>query len=104
APDQFALRSLGLVAVDGSAEEMEVFECMACYPEKLKDRIMANHDLYSDALATYRAGQWAQAQKRFELCVDACEQDMVAQSFAHRCADRGLGGKGWDGFERPAKG
>jgi predicted ATPase/class 3 adenylate cyclase len=104
APDQFALRSLGSVAVDGCAEGMEVFECMACYPEALQDRIMANHDLYCDGLATYRAGQWAQAQKRFELCVDACERDMVARSFAQRCRDRSLRGEAWDGIERPAKG
>ncbi len=103
-PDQFALRSLGSVAVDGNAEGMEVFECMACYPEALQERIMANHDLYADGLATYRAGQWAQAQKRFELCVDACERDVVARSFAQRCRDRSLRGETWDGIERPAKG
>jgi predicted ATPase/class 3 adenylate cyclase len=104
APDQFALRSLGSVAVDGCAEGMEAFECTACYPEALQDRIMAYHDLYSDGLAAYRAGQWAQAQKRFELCVDACERDMVARGFAQRCRDRGLRGEAWDGIERPAKG
>ena len=103
APDQFALRPLGSVALDARAEGMEVFECMACYPEALQERIMANQDLYADGLAAYRAGHWEQAQKRFELCIDACERDLVARSFAQRCRDRSLRGEIWDGIERPAK-
>jgi Adenylate and Guanylate cyclase catalytic domain len=104
APDQFAMRSLGSVAVAGWTEGMEMFECVACYPEALQKQIMANHSAYWDGLAAYRAGQWAQAQKLFERCVDACEQDVVAQGFAQRCRDRSLRDEPWDGIERPAKG
>jgi hypothetical protein len=103
APDQFALRPLGSVALDARAEGMEVFECMTCYPEALQERIMAHHDFYIDGLAAYRAGQWGQAQKRFELCADACELDMVARNFAQRCRDRSLHGGAWDGVERPGR-
>jgi hypothetical protein len=103
AADQFVLRPLGAVIVDGRTEAMEVYECMACYPEALQAGIMANHDAYSDALAAYRAGAWAHAQKSFEFCVKGCEQDRVADSFAQRCRDRILRGMGWDGIERPAK-
>jgi predicted ATPase/class 3 adenylate cyclase len=103
APDQFPLRSLGSVVVDGFAEGMEVFECMGCYPEALQDRMMATHNVYADGLAAYRAGHWAQAQKRFELCVEACEGDVVARSFAQRCRERSLRDEAWDGTERLAK-
>jgi predicted ATPase/class 3 adenylate cyclase len=104
APDQFAMRSLGSVAVAGWAEGMEMFECVACYPEALQKQIMTNHAVYCDGLAAYRAGQWAQAQKLFERCVDTSEQDVVAQGFAQRCRDRSLRNEPWDGIERPAKG
>src|SRR5262249_2533447 len=104
APDQFALRSLGWVAVEGWTEGMEMFECIACYPEAVQERIVKSHDLYAGGLAAYRAGQWAHAQKLFELCVDACEGDVVARGFAERCRDHSLRGEPWDGIERPAKG
>jgi predicted ATPase/class 3 adenylate cyclase len=104
APDQFTMRSLGSVAVAGWTEGMEMFECVACYPEALQEQIMANHEVYCDGLAAYRAGRWAQAQKLFELCVDACERDVVARGFAQRCRDRSLRDEPWDGIERPAKG
>ncbi len=104
APDQFAMRSLGSVAVAGWTEGMEMFECVACYPEALQQQIMANHAVYCDGLAAYRAGRWAQAQKLFEFCVDACERDVVARGFAQRCRDRSLRDEPWDGIERPAKG
>ena len=72
APDQFAMRSLGLVAVAGWTEGMEMFECVDCYPEELQERIMGNHEVYRDGLAAYRAGRWTQAQELFERCVDTC--------------------------------
>jgi adenylate cyclase len=104
APDQFAMRSLGSVAVEGWTAGMEMFECVACYPETLQKQIMTIHDVYSDGLAAYRAGRWAQAQNLFERCVDACEQDVVAKGFIRRCRDRSLHDQPWDGIERPAKG
>ena len=103
AADQFMLRPLGSVIVEGRAQAMEVYECMACYPEALRDRILANHNAYSDALAAYRAGAWVQAQKCFESCLEGCEQDRVVHGFAQRCRDRSLRRMAWDGIERPAK-
>ena len=82
APDQFALRSLGSVAVEGWTDGMEMFECMACYPEALQERIMANHDVYADGLAAYRAGRWAHAQKLFALCVAADAVAVVDEALA----------------------
>jgi predicted ATPase/class 3 adenylate cyclase len=104
APDQFAMRSLGSVAVEGWTEGMEIFECVACYPEALQKQIMRNHDVYRDGLAAYRAGRWARAQNLFERCVNVCEQDVVTQGFVQRCRDRSLHDRPWDGIERPAKG
>lgn len=104
APDQFAMRSLGSVAVEGWTEGMEMFECVACYHESLQKQIMTNHDVYCDGLVAYRAGLWTQAQIFFERCVEVCEQDVVAQSFVQRCRERSLRDEPWDGIERPAKG
>ena len=103
AADQFVLRPLGVVIVDGRAEGMEVYECMSCYPEALRDRIMASHDAYCDALAAYRAGAWVQAQKGFEACLERCGEDRVVQGFAQRSRDRSSRGMTWDGIERPPK-
>jgi hypothetical protein len=104
APEQFALRPLGAVEVYGRAEEIDVFECVACYSEALQERIMATGEVYADGLAAYRAGRWAEAQERFEACLEACEQDRVAGNFARHCRERGLRGEMWDGVERPGKG
>lgn len=103
AADQFLLRPLGSTILPGHATAVEVYECLACYPEAIQDKIMANHDAYAQALAAYRAGAWSQALERFEFCLARCEQDRVVHSFAQRCRARSLSGMAWDGIERPAK-
>lgn len=103
ASDQFLLRPLGSAMLDGHAAARQVYECVACYPQALQDKIMANQAAYVEALAAYRAGAWNQALERFEFCLERCEQDRVVHSFAQRCRDRSLSGMAWDGIERPAK-
>ncbi len=103
AMDQFLLRPLGSTLLPGHATAVEVYECMACYPQALQDSMMANHDAYAQALAAYRAGAWDQALERFEFCLERCEQDRVVHSFAQRCRDRSRSGMAWDGIERPTK-
>ena len=103
AADQFLLRPLGSTILSGHATGVDVYECVACYPEAMQDKIMGNQTAYSQALAAYRAGAWDKALERFEFCLARCEQDRVVHSFAQRCRDRSLSGMAWDGLERPAK-
>ena len=103
-PGQFGLRPLGRVEVAGRAEQLDVFECLACYPESIHDRIAATDATFRHALAAHLAGRWAEALQAFDDCVRVCAQDAVARAFAVRCRERIRVGGLWDGVEKPTKG
>jgi class 3 adenylate cyclase len=103
-PGQFGLRPLGRVEVAGRAEQLDVFECLACYPESIHDRIAAADATFRHALAAHIAGRWAEALQAFDECVSVCAQDAVARDFAVRCRERVRVGGLWDGVEKPTKG
>ena len=103
----FGLRPLGQVEVAGRPGGMEVFECLACYPEQVHEQIMSANAHYVQALAAYRGGQWQAALPAFEACAAACAHDAVVRAFAARCRQRiacAALALPWDGIDRPGKG
>jgi predicted ATPase/class 3 adenylate cyclase len=98
------LRPLGRVQVVGRVEVIEVFECLASYPESIQGALAASLPTWMQALQAYQAGQWAQAAADFSACLQACSQDKVAARFLSRCHEGARSALSWDGIERPAKG
>jgi two-component system sensor histidine kinase ChiS len=98
----FHFRSLGAVRPKGKSESCEIFEVYdgdlpSVFEEKEK-----SSSLFAGAVAEFRAGKFASAERTFGDLAAATPADGAAAHFRDRCAElkTQTGVERWDGVER----
>ncbi len=107
APDPLAIRPLGRVQVVGRSEVLDVYDCLDCYGDAQRDRMLPHLSRFAEGVAAYTAGEWGAALEAFDDFSARCPDDAVSAAFVQRCRERlasPAAWSGWDGVERPSKG
>jgi len=84
-PDAADLREIDRVVVKGRAAPVCIYELLACDTEAIADQKRATRDSFAGALALYRDGKFAEAQRTFEDCAAKAPDDNVAALYIARC-------------------
>jgi class 3 adenylate cyclase len=102
-PETFSLRSLGNVQVQGRNEVLQVYDCLNCYPDELRERLEKMKGRFEEARTAWTAGDFAAATAGFSECLRICPEDPVSRRFLGRF-ELMRDASSWDGIERPSKG
>ena len=81
------LRELDAVVAKGRKEAVAIHEVLACEPEAARQKKVASLPAYAAALALYRAGSFADAERAFEGIAKGNPDDRAAALFVERCRE-----------------
>ncbi len=103
ASDEIAFRELDLITVAGRTEPVHIYEVLGT-KDALDPRDSSLRDAFAHGLDAYRAQDWAQAERQFQLCLELNPKDGPARTFAGRIAQfrHEPPPPGWDGVWRLA--
>ncbi len=87
ADGSYRVRELDIIAVKGKDEPVRVYELLEMDGVELEPEKEEALRMYDEAMALYKAHQWAEAQTRFEAALVACPDDGPSRVYAGRCAD-----------------
>jgi adenylate cyclase len=103
ASDEIAFRELDLITVAGRTEPVHIYEVLGT-KDAFDPRDSSLRDAFAHGLEAYRAQDWAQAERQFQLCLELNPKDGPARTFAGRIAQfrHEPPPPGWDGVWRLA--
>lgn len=81
----FRLRELDAVRVRGKQKPVMLYQAYDAEEPELMSGLDATLDMYSEALALYRAGRFAGAEAAFGQCLERCPGDAVVTLYIERC-------------------
>jgi len=86
-PGRYRVRELDLIAVQGKAEPVKVYELLelagfALPPDK--EEALRHYEL---GMKAYKCREWSAAKEHFEAALAACPDDGPSRVYAARCAD-----------------
>jgi two-component system sensor histidine kinase ChiS len=87
----FEARGLGRVQVKGREGFVEVVEILDAEEPRLARAKAASREAFEGALASFRAGSWAQAYMQFARIADGCAEDTAARLYAEASRRAGAG-------------
>lgn len=83
--DKFVLRKLDEVTVKGRTACDPVYELLAKNKDELSFDIDKYKIYFDKAFGLYKAQQWQEAVKTFELCIQVYPEDKLARMYIDRC-------------------
>ncbi len=80
-PEQYHIRLIDQVQVDGKSEWVAIYEVFDADPEPLVTAKLATQEIFERALALYRKQQYLKALMLFQQCLDGAPEDTLVQSY-----------------------
>jgi len=95
---RYQLREVDRVRAKGKQEPMVIWEVLDGEPAARREHKLRTREAFAEAIAHYRAGRFAEAQRGFEGC-RSDEEDGAVSLYLERCSERlALGSvDDWDG-------
>ena len=85
AGNEIETRELDAIAVKGKSEPTRIFELLGAVGQ-VSEPVLRLRDRYRDALAAYRAQDWAQAETGFRGCLELNPDDVPSRLMLDRVA------------------
>jgi len=82
----YAMRVIDRVQVKGKVAYVSVYEVFDPDPPEQRAGKLASRTDFETGLALFYQERFAEAQKRFQRCVEICPTDKVARSYYERCS------------------
>ncbi|MEO0031556.1 MAG: hypothetical protein RIS94_1314 [Pseudomonadota bacterium] len=81
----YRLRDIDLVVVKGKTQPVRVFEILDYHDAQSFPNLLDVVNHFGEAIADYRAGNWARAGERFERCLALNPDDGLSRTYVERC-------------------
>ena len=101
-PDEFRLRLVDQVRVKGRSVPVDIFELIDADNSKLADKKEETLEAYNQGRDLYVAGEFSEAMKKFDLCLEIAPEDPLPAVYRRRCVAllEAPPGKNWAGISR----
>ncbi len=86
-PENFSFRKIDSVVVKGKALPVTIYEVFSWEPEWVQQLKIDSEVDFMTGVSKYRAGDFAEAQKAFQRCLDGNAEDAVAAMYVKRCQE-----------------
>lgn len=81
----YAMRVIDRVRVKGKMSYVSVYEVFDPDPPAMREGKLKSRTNFEAGLAFFYQERYEEAQQRFQLCLEICPTDLVAQSYFERC-------------------
>ena len=101
-PDKYYLREIDSIRVKGKTNPVVLYESYDADPPAIKEQKLASASIFQLALIHYKAGEFEDARRGFQECLQICPDDSIADLFIKRCEKLLISppGPGWLGLSR----
>jgi adenylate cyclase len=82
---RYSHRFLDTVKIKGKTEQVEIYEILDVFPDKIKERKMEVSKLYEKAVMLYYNKETQAATSIFQQCLGICPDDVPTRIFLQRC-------------------
>ena len=97
----FLSRKLDRVSVVGRNEPMDIFEIFDYEEESIKEAKLKSREEFENSVEIYEKGNWSDALKGFEQCIQSFPDDPATKIYLNRCQimiNNPDAAAGWDGI------
>ena len=81
----FLSRKLDRVSVVGRNEPMDIFEIFDYEEESIKEAKLKSRQKFENSVEIYEKGNWSDALKGFEQCIQSFPDDPATKIYLNRC-------------------